>query len=368
MNHEVLDAGGVAPLVVVPGDALDEVGVEHDAGAGIEGRGGGLGLEVSGHEGLVGVAEEALHVAVGAALDLSAELLVGGGLLDAAGEVDDGHVDGGNAEGHARELALDGGDNLGHGLGGASGRGDDVAGSGTATTPVLAGRGVDDSLGGGHGVDGGHETLLDLVGVVDGLDHGGEAVGGARSARHVVGLALVVLLVHTHDDGEGVVLGGGGEDNLLGATVDVGLGGVSGEENTGGLAEVLGAGLAPADVLGVTLAGADDAVAVDDKIVTVNDGGAVEAAVDGVVLELVGHVVGGGGAGVDVDELHRARQRGQQEMLDRLAPGGVASTEAAQGKVQDTCPDCTEIHRGPTGHRDGVRRKDACVSRWSRGP
>jgi hypothetical protein len=75
--------------------------------------------------------------------------------------------------------------------------------------PVLAGRGVDDGLGGGHSMDGGHETLLDAELVVDALDERGEAVGGARGARHIVGLALVVVLVDAHHDGEGVILGGG---------------------------------------------------------------------------------------------------------------------------------------------------------------
>merc|ERR1719163_1491218 len=74
---------------------------------------------------------------------------------------------------------------------------------------------------------------------------GGMTVGGARRARHVVGLALVVLGVDTHDNGEGVVLGGGGEDHLLHASVSVGLGLLLGEEHPGGLAKVLHAGLGP---------------------------------------------------------------------------------------------------------------------------
>merc|ERR1712087_707471 len=47
----------------------------------------------------------------------------------------------------------------------------------------LAGGRVNNSLGGGHGVDGGHEGFLDDEFVVDGLDHRGKSVGGARSAR-----------------------------------------------------------------------------------------------------------------------------------------------------------------------------------------
>merc|ERR1719287_72173 len=107
--HEVDDAAGVAPLVVVPGDELDEVGVEHDAGPGIEDAAAGVGLEVGGHEGLVAVAQDALHLALGLGLDDGADLLVGGLLPELAGEVDHGDVDGGDAEGHAGELALEGG-------------------------------------------------------------------------------------------------------------------------------------------------------------------------------------------------------------------------------------------------------------------
>ncbi len=249
MDHKVLNTGGVAPLVVVPGDELDELGVEHDACASIEGGGHGPGVEVGGNDVLVGVAEEALHVALRAALDLSADLLVGGGGLEPAGKVDDGDVDGGDTEGHTGELALDSGDNLGDSLGSSGGGGDDVARGSTASTPVLAGGGVNDGLGGGHGVDGGHETLLNAELVVDALDEGSKTVGGARSAGNVVGLALVVVGVDTHNNGEGIILGGGGEDNLLHATVNVSLGGLSGEENTGGLAKVLDAVLAPSNVL-----------------------------------------------------------------------------------------------------------------------
>ena len=42
---------GVAPLVVLPDDELDEVGVEHDPGPGVEDAAAGVGLEVGGHEG-----------------------------------------------------------------------------------------------------------------------------------------------------------------------------------------------------------------------------------------------------------------------------------------------------------------------------
>jgi hypothetical protein len=80
-------------------------------------------------------------------------------------------------------------------------------------------------------VDGGHEGLLDVVLVVDGLDHGREAVGGAGRARDEVLAAVVLVGVGAHDDDLGVVLGGIRRDDLLGAAVDDGLGGLLGEED-----------------------------------------------------------------------------------------------------------------------------------------
>merc|ERR1711862_705776 len=78
---EIDNAARVAPLVVVPGHELHERGVQHDARLGVEGAGDGARLEVGGHESLVAVAQESLHVALGAPLDLGADLFVGRLLL-----------------------------------------------------------------------------------------------------------------------------------------------------------------------------------------------------------------------------------------------------------------------------------------------
>ena len=287
--HQVNNSARVAPLVVIPGNELDEVGVKHDTGAGIEDRRAWVRLEVGGDEGLVAVSEDALHLALTLGLDDGADLLVGGLLLELAGQVDDGDIDGGHAEGHAGELSLEGGDDLGHGLGGAGGGGDDVSGRGASSAPVLAAGGVYDGLGGGHGVDGGHEGLRDDELVVDGLHHRGEAVGGAGRARDEVLGPVVLTLVDAHDDGLGVVLGGGRVDDLLGASVEDGLGSRLGEEDSGRLADVVGAEGTPADLLGVAAAGGLDLLAVEDKEVAIDLDGSLGDAVDGVVLVLVGH-------------------------------------------------------------------------------
>ena len=137
VDHQVDNAVGVAPLVVVPGDELDEPGVEHDASLGVEDGGDGAADEVLRHEVLISVSKEALHVTVSTALDLLADILVGGLLGQLGGEVDDGHVGGGHTEGHAGKLALEGRNHGSDGLGSARGGGDDVGRGTTATAPVL---------------------------------------------------------------------------------------------------------------------------------------------------------------------------------------------------------------------------------------
>mmetsp|Transcript_3343 Transcript_3343/g.10574 ORF Transcript_3343/g.10574 Transcript_3343/m.10574 type:complete len:382 (+) Transcript_3343:276-1421(+) len=285
---------GVAPLVVVPRDELDEGRGELDASPGVEDGRAGLADEVGGDNLVLGVADDALGVGLRRELDLGLDLVVRAGGLELAGEVDDRDVDGGHAEGHARELALHDRVALGDCLGGAGGGGDDVGRGGAARAPVGAlHRRVDDDLRGGGGVHGGHQALLDAELVVDGLDQRGEAVGGARRARHHVhGLRVIGVGVDADDNGRGLgVLGRRGDNDLLGAARDV-LQAVRGaEESAGGLADVLDANLAPWDLSRVTGGRERDGEAVDHEAVLVDLAGAREAAVHGVVLEEVLHVL-----------------------------------------------------------------------------
>jgi len=93
------------------------------------------------------------------------------------------------------------------------------------------------------------------------------------------------------------------ERTVLGAGVDVGLGLLLGQEDAGGLHHVLGAHLAPGDVLGLHLGEELHLLAVDgDGVVVVGDV-ALELAVDGVVLQHISHIVGGHKGVVDADEL-----------------------------------------------------------------
>jgi hypothetical protein len=304
MTDAARERDWLANTYVIPGDELDETGVEHDTGLGIKDGGAEVTLEVSGDKGFVGVSEDSLHGAFGLFLDGGADFLVGRVTAKSARQVNNRDINGGDTESHTGELSKKLGDDLGDGLGGTGGGGDDVARGGTSSTPVLAGRRVDDSLGGGHGVDGGHEGFVNSKLVVDGLDHRGKSVGGARGARDEVLRSVVLLVVDTHDDHQGVILGGGRVDDLLGTAIDDGLGRFLGEEDTGGLADVVSTEGTPTDLLGVTAARSLDLLAVQDEEVAINLNGLLGLSVDGVVLVLVGHVVGGGRTSVDAHELN----------------------------------------------------------------
>jgi hypothetical protein len=131
---------GVAPLVVVPGDELDEVGVQGDTGLSIEDGGAVVTVQVSGDNVVLGVAKDTLELVLRGLLDDGLDLIVGSGLLDTAGEVDNGDVGGGHTHGHTGQLTVERGDDLADSLGGTGGGGDECSwAASTATTPVLSG-------------------------------------------------------------------------------------------------------------------------------------------------------------------------------------------------------------------------------------
>ena len=103
-----------------------------------------------------------------------------------------------------------------------------------------------------------------------------------------------MIRVDAHDE-HGGISRGGRDDDLLGTSLDVGVGLLDGGEDAGGLADVVGADLTPADLGGVHLGEELDALSVDDEAVSVDLDGGIELAVNGVVLELVGGVLCWGG-------------------------------------------------------------------------
>ena len=151
---------------------IDERIRQGDTGLGVEDGRARIAEEVGGNDLLVGVAEDALELALAGLLHGRADLIVGGGLFKVDGQVDDGDIQRGNAHGHTGQLAVERGDDFADGLGGAGGGGDDIVENGAAGAPVAAAAGVDRLLLGGGGVDGGHERLLDAELVVDDLGKG----------------------------------------------------------------------------------------------------------------------------------------------------------------------------------------------------
>eukprot|EP00962_Isochrysis_galbana_P019874 scaffold5793_cov105-Isochrysis_galbana.AAC.1 len=286
---------GVAPLVVVPRDELDEGVVKADAGLGVESGRGGVRDEVVGDDLLVGVGHDALVLGLLAALlDELADLGVRGRLAKHAGQVDDRHIRGRHTESHAGELAVERRDDLADRLGGAGGRGDDVLARAAAAAPVLARRAVDGLLGRGSGVDGGHEALDDAVLIVDDLGERRQAVGGARGVGEDVDVLGVAGVVHAHHE-HGGIRRRGRDDDLLGAALQVHRGLLDDSEDAGRLANNVGACLTPRHLVGVTARVELDLLAIDNerRACSVKGDGALVPAVGRVVLEEVGSLADG---------------------------------------------------------------------------
>ena len=304
MLEEIDAAVAVAPLVVVPADQLEEPLVQADARARVEDAGGWAVDEVGRDHFILGVFQDVLEVGLGGLFHGGADLLVGGFFDGLDGEVDDADGGSGDAEGHAGQFSLDLGADEPDGFGGAGGGGDDVDGGGAATFPVLAGGAVDRLLRGRVAVDGGHEAFLDPETFLEeDVDDGGETVGGAGGVGDDVVFGGVVFgVVDAHDDGDVLAFGGGGDDDLFAAGGDVALGFVGFGEKAGGFDDEVDPQVFPRKGGGAFLDGeAFDFVAVDDEDVVFRDrrGGffaadfALVAALDGVVLDQVGEVVGG---------------------------------------------------------------------------
>ena len=296
----------IAPLVIVPGADLDEGGIELDAGLDVEDRRAGVAAEVGRNDSLVGVTENALELALGSLLHSGADILVGSFLLELDGEVDEGDVGRGNADGHARELAVEGRKNLADGLGGTSRGRNHVLEDAATAAPILLGRTVNRLLGGGSGVDRGHEAALDAEGVVENLGDGREAVRRAGGVGDDV-LTGVGRVVDAVDEHRGRVLGRSGHDDLLGTGGDVSASLLIGEEEARGLDDDLGADVAPGESGGILLGRETDLLAVNDEIRALDGDLVLEDAVDGVVLEHIREVIGIEEV-VDADDLDVVRE------------------------------------------------------------
>jgi len=290
VREKVADTARVAPLVVVPGNELNKVLVEGNAGLGVE-DGRVLGTDEVGRDDLVlGVADDALELTLRGGLDSSLDLVVASLLLEAADEIDDGDIEGGDTESETSKLAVELGNDLADGLGGTGGGGDDVVVDGATTTPVLVRRAVDGLLGCGRRVDGGHETLNDTKLVVDNLGEGRKAVGRAGRVGDDSVLGIVCVKVDTADE-HGGIRRRSGDDDLLGTALKMSGRLVDRGEDTSCLDNVVSARLRPRDAGRVLLGVDGDGLAINDELAVLDLNGALEATVDGVILEHVDHVV-----------------------------------------------------------------------------
>ena len=301
---EVNDTLGVSPLVVVPGNNLNHV-VTHDHGeGGVNGGGDVSSLEVHGDEGLVSDGEDTLLLSLLGGTEGSVHLLSGALLLNLDNEVNNGDGRGGDTESDTVELTLEGREDEGNSLGSTSGGGDNVEGGSTGTTEVAVGS-IEKTLVTGVRVSGGHGTLDDTELVLNNLDEGGKAVGGAGSVGDDVHGVVVSISVDTADEGgDSVSLGGGGDDNLLGTSGNVLVGTSLVNEDTSSLNDDVNIHLLPGEDRGVTSGNNSDVTAVDGEGVLVDNlDVSVEGTHGGVVLEEVSSLLDTSGSSVDADDL-----------------------------------------------------------------
>ena len=208
-----------------------------------------------------------------------------------------------------------------------------VDGGGAVVASLREARAVEDHLGAGVGVDGGHEAGLDAPVLVQQLDHGGHGVGGAGTGGHDGVVGLQDFVVHAEHDGRGgLVLGRSGDQDLLGASVQVGLGLLGGGVEAGALEHELDAVvLDPRDVVGILLGIDLVFLAVDHDGVFGGgdlDRGAIvmtEGAVGAVVLQQVGQH-GRGGQIVDCSDLN----------VTGLAATSLQLEDTAESQTTDT--------------------------------
>ena len=292
VGNEVQQLVGIAPLVVIPGDELYKVVVQHDARRLIEDTGLGEAGQVRGNHLVPGAGDDALHAVLGGVLHGHAHIMIGGGLDEPGRQVHHRHVVGGHPEAHTGHLALQLRDDLAHSLGSAGGRGNDIAQDAAAGAPIPAGPGIHRLLFGRGGVNGGHQGLLDAEGIMDNLGHRRQTVGGAGGVGHHVHIRGVLLMVHAHDEsGRAVVLGRGRDDDLLRAMGQVHGRLFRGVVNAGGFDDVLRAAVVPVELSRIALTVYPNFLPVDDQIFAVMFHAALERPKHGVVFYLVDHVV-----------------------------------------------------------------------------
>ena len=142
-------------------------------------------------------------------------------------------------------------------------------------------------------MNGGHQAIGDTPVVVQDLGNGGQAVGGAGSVGDELHVGGVLIQVDTADEHGSVILGGSGHDDLLGAGVQMALALLLGQEQAGGLHNILSTQLSPRQVGGIALGRDRDLLAVDDDGALSVADLSVALAVHRIILQHISQVVGG---------------------------------------------------------------------------
>lgn len=345
MDHEVHHPVAVAKFIVVPGNELDEVVVEGNASPSIKSGRVSVTVEVTGHNLVLSVAQDALEGALGRLLHHLLDVIIFCRFLQAAGQIHNRHVGGGDTEGHASELPVELRDDLAHSLGSAGRSRDDVLGSPSAITPQLPRRAIHSLLGGSDGMDRGHESLHDAEVVMDDLGQGCQAVGGAGGIADDLEGVVILLMVHAHHKHGGIGRRGR-DDDPLGPTLQVSPGLLHGREDTSGLHNIRSTSITPFDVGGISLLEDGDGLSIDDKLPVLRLDCAVELAVGGIILEHVDHVVEVNEGVIDGDNVHFARVKS--------SPGDQAP-DAAKSVHSD-------LHHRVSGTRLAMHGTHGCLS------
>mmetsp|Transcript_6012 Transcript_6012/g.14640 ORF Transcript_6012/g.14640 Transcript_6012/m.14640 type:complete len:289 (+) Transcript_6012:519-1385(+) len=192
-----------------------------------------------------------------------------------------------------------------------------------------------------------HQAPGNAKALVNHLGHWRKAVGRARRIRHNRKRRVVLVVVDAHDEGGGVG-GGRGDDDLLGARVEVRLRLGHGGEDSRGFDHVVHLPRAPGDLPRIHAAEGGHFLAIHTERPTVPAHLALEATVHRIVLEHVGHVFAVDEGVVDGDD------------LDIGAGEGHAEDEAADSaKAVDADADLVAgAGRGGRRHALGGHRVD----------
>src|SRR6185437_6801361 len=291
--NKVAHAARISPFVVVPGDDLHQVAAD-DAGHGrIHNGGAGIAAVVHGDQFRVLIAQVALERGGrGGLLHGGVHLLGRGLLLHPGHQVHHRDIGGGHAHGKAVQLAFQFRNHQVQRLGGAGGGGNHAQSGGAGTAQVLV-REIQDDLVVGVGVDGGHAYAYDLEGVIHHLGNGRQTVGGAgRVANNAVFSGIVNLLVHPQHEGDVLVLGGGGDNNLLHRTTQMLFGVLGVGEAPGGFQHHLRAHRVPGQLGRIFFRKHAEAAAVHANAVGAGADIVAQVAQDGIVLQQVGQGFG----------------------------------------------------------------------------